>query len=82
MAMLGCPIRYNRGTGGSETRGRMPNHLAKPAVSAPNAERHAGPSDRLLLASAGGAALWVFAWVTVQLPGVVGRSLPLLSWLR
>ena len=81
-ATLRHAIRYNRGTGRGETRARMPNHLAQPSASAPDAECRTGPSDRLLLAAAGGAALWVLAWVTVQLPGVLGRSLPLLAWFR
>ena len=79
---LGSGIRYNRGAGGGEKRGRMARRMGHPATAAPDAEHPTGPSDRLLLVGVSGATLWVLAWVMVQLPGPLSRTLPSLPWLR
>ena len=45
-------------------------------------ERIAGPSDRLMLAGAAGAGLWVLTWLTVQLHTAFSWALPLVPGFR
>ena len=83
MATLGHAIRYNRGTGGGEKRGRMSRDAGhSTAAPTPDGEQSRAPSERLLLVGVSGAILWVVAWLKVQLPGPLSRMLPSLPWLR
>ena len=52
----------------------MPIPAVDPLVPSPVR----APRDRLMLRTLGGAALWVLAWLVVQLHGAAGWALPLL----
>jgi hypothetical protein len=61
----------------------MAKQRSLPAVP-PTADREhpSAPSDRIILAGVGGTALWVIAWLTVQLHGSLGWVLPLVPGAR
>ena len=83
MPTLGHAVQYNRKAGEGEKRGRMSRGVAhSTAAPTPDDEQARAPSERLLVVGVSGATLWVLAWVMVQLPGPLSRTLPSLPWLR
>ena len=55
--------------------------LPAPSLTS-DSEQPSAPSDRVIVAGAGGATVWVLTWLTVQLHGGFGSLLPLLTGLR
>jgi len=75
-------IGYNDGVAG---RGevKVSRLRARGSTSAAHhEEQKAGPSDRLMLAGAAGAGLWVLTWLTVQLHAAFSWALPLVPGFR
>ena len=56
-------------------------NLPAPSLTS-DSEHPSAPSDRVIIAGAGGAAVWVLTWLTVQLHGGFSWLPPLLTGLR